>query len=275
MKKRGYLILGILVAILSIVLVLAVEGYLTGTTGYWKYSNDTIVGSEIIELNDSQLAGAFGGPPLQVAGTNTFKTHIPGIELPMCDDGDFGTIYFEIYEKDSGIDTPGEDGQNDPIRVGTSMLNGTMNCPSGSYSYTNTANANWTITLDDINNAGTETDGIYEFFYKAIIPSEGYEKDYNNTILNINISQTNYTKLIGALNETWYDFYFAPVVGVVQFDSRDISSPTPSIDNSVYFEISGFPISLQGQGIALGIYENDSAEFTSDYETKFANISEV
>jgi len=283
MKKRGYFIVGILLAIFIISFVLAAEGYLTNTNGFWADNDENILGSETIVLDSSQLEGIFGGTSLniticedqisfcvngqQITPTdNMFKTYISGIALPACPESGENVIYFEVYEKDDSIERPGEDGTDDPIRVGTSKLNGiiravTPNC------LTSVAIAPWAISLNDITNAGTETDGIYEFYYKAIT-FEGDEKAYNDTILNINITWPSYANLTENLSTRWYDFNLNPISTTVQFDSVDLASPTPSIDNSVYFEISGLPKTAEGQTVNVEIYENDSIDGLTDDEIR-------
>ena len=263
--------------------VLAAEGFLTGTTGYWADKDENILGSEIIELDSSQLEGALGGARLNLSfcedginlcsggqqiilTDNIFKTYVTGIDMG-CPEAGY-EIYFEVYEKDSSVGEIGEDGTDDPIRVGASRLNGIVrttapNCLSS------VAIAPWAISVGDITNAGTETDGIYEFYYKAIT-IEGWEKDYNDTILNINITSQN-NNLTVNLSSAWYGFDYIPISGTVQFDSSDLSSPTPSVDNSVYFEITGFPTTLKGQVVDIEIYENDSVDGLLDDEIRTAS----
>jgi len=175
MKKRGFLILGIFLTIFTILLVLAAEGYLTGTTGYWTDKDETILGSEIIVLDSSQLEGAFGTPRLNLSfcedginicsegqpitlTENMFKTYVTGISEICPDSGSGPQIYFEVYEKDDSAGDIGEDGTDDPIRVGSSKLNGIIrtvapNCLSS------VAIAPWAISLNDITNAEKETVG--------------------------------------------------------------------------------------------------------------------
>jgi len=271
MKKRGYLILGIFVVVLSIVLVLAAEGFLTNSNGFWKFTNGTIVNSQTINLNSSQLEGAFGGSSV-LGGPNNFKSYV-SIGLPTYIESTQYLVYFEIYEKDNVIDTPGEDGYNDPIRVGNNNLTGILECdPNSLASY---VISSWEISLNDINNAGTEADGIYEFYYKVIYYEistlEEFEKTYNNTILNINIIWDNVT-IIEDLSSTWYDFSLNPIE-IAKFDSVDLTNPTPSIDNSLYFELTGFPKTSVGQKVNVEIYENDSVDGLTDDAIRTDTIS--
>ena len=93
---------------------------------------------------------------------------------PSSDDDD---VYFEIWERDDDSANPGDSDGDDPIIIDNSLSSPVIN---------GVANTTWTITSQNLLDAGNET--YYEFYYKIRYLTES--KSFRNVLLNVTINNS-------------------------------------------------------------------------------------
>ena len=134
------------------------SNYLTDALGIWANS----------EFNAGLTHYVYQAGTSNVVGMYVSKIN------PSSDDDD---VYFEIWERDDDSANPGDSDGDDPIIIDNSLSSPVIN---------GVANTTWTITSQNLLDAGNET--YYEFYYKIRYLTES--KSFRNVLLNVTINNS-------------------------------------------------------------------------------------